>query len=169
MYGIESYQLEASSGLVSCPQMCPSNASGPCRCSGLTAEMDGNITITATTCGDQQGLPAVVYLTPRGKLLGLPEQVTEPHPQSHSDLMGLGTKEIGMGLGTRLQVTCCWYHGTRNCYTAPIEINSCYLLYGFSSYYCSVVYTCNVAVITVPCSSKNGLYKVQCHALYIPQ
>ena len=64
MYGIESYQLAASSGFVSCPQMC--NASGPCQCSGLIAGRDGNITITATTCEDQQGPPAVVYLTPRG-------------------------------------------------------------------------------------------------------
>ena len=76
MYGIESYQLEASSGFISCPQMCPLNGSSPCRCSGFTDGRDGNITITAVTCGDQQGPPAVVYLTPRGKLLGPPEQVT---------------------------------------------------------------------------------------------
>ena len=75
MYGIMSYQLEASGGFISCPQTC--NTDNPlCQCSGLTAGMDGNITITAVTCVEQQGPPAVVNLTPRGKLLGPLKQVT---------------------------------------------------------------------------------------------
>jgi hypothetical protein len=67
MYGIESYLIEASGGFIDCPQTCASNGSSPCQCTGLIARMDGNISIIATTCGDQQGLPAVIYLTPRGK------------------------------------------------------------------------------------------------------
>ena len=65
MYGIESYQLETSDGFISCLQMCP--PSDPCQCSGLEAGRDGNVTITATACGDMQGPPAVIYVTPRGK------------------------------------------------------------------------------------------------------
>ena len=66
MYGIELYLLEASGGFINCPQTClPSD---PCQCSGLRAGMDGNITITATSCGDLQGPPAVIYVMPQGKL-----------------------------------------------------------------------------------------------------
>ena len=67
MNRIETYALEVSNGFINCPQMCSPNGGGLCQCSGLTAGMDGNITITAISCGNLQGPPALINLTPRGK------------------------------------------------------------------------------------------------------
>ena len=69
MYGIQSYLLGASNGFISCEQPCSTRDRDRCQCSGLTAGNDGNITITAVTCGDQQGPPTVIYVTPRGTLV----------------------------------------------------------------------------------------------------
>ena len=79
IYGIESYLLEASDGFISCSQMCLPNEA--CQCSGLRAGRDGNVNITATTCGNLQGPPAVLYIMPRGKLYISIHPITHPTDQ----------------------------------------------------------------------------------------
>ena len=66
-YEIESYQIEASNGFIDCPQMCSPRNDNPCQCSELRAGTNGNITITATSCGDLQGPPTVITITPEGR------------------------------------------------------------------------------------------------------
>ena len=69
MHRIETYTLEVSDGFIECPLTCLPSDEGPCQCSGLTTGSDGNITITATSCGNLQGPPTVIYVKPRGKFL----------------------------------------------------------------------------------------------------
>ena len=97
MYRIEMYTLEASNEFIECPQMCSIDES-LCRCSGLSAGSDGSITITATSCGNLQGPPTIINITPRGNVLAYIFNVKR-HPQAPLSVFHLQEKnERGPGI-----------------------------------------------------------------------